>query len=298
MPAKTRLYPLTCSPLYRMPSKRKLSTLLGISISDLGHLSGPDHLYSHFPVKKKDGTSRLVDNPRDQLKRVQRRLADLLGRVIPPDVLFCPVKGRSYVDNAAHHRGGRVVHCLDIKKYFPSTTRRRVYWFFNSVLDCPPDVATILARIACCDDHLATGSPLSPILAYYAHVDVWQKVARLAGVHDCKLSIYIDDVTVSGRHVPTTLLWEIKQAIHGSGLRYHKEKRSVDRSCEVTGVVLRAGRLCVPNRQHKKLRNAKKQKDRKADPESLGTFAGLVGQFHQITNANRAKAEKTTRSTA
>src|SRR5690349_12795781 len=125
MPTKAPSYPLRNSPLYGMPSKRKLATLLGISVSDLRRLSGPDHLYSHFPVKKKDGTSRQVDNPRDQLKRVQRRLAELLGRVVPPDVLFCPVKGRSYVDNAAHHRDGRVVHSLDIKKYFPSTTRRR-----------------------------------------------------------------------------------------------------------------------------------------------------------------------------
>lgn len=260
-------------------------------MTDLRRLSGPNHLYSHFPVKKKDGTSRIVDNPRDQLKRVQRRLAILLGRIVPPDVLFCPVKGRSYVGNAARHRNGRIVHSLDIKKYFPSTTRRRVYWFFNSILCCPPDVATILARIACCDDHLATGSPLSPILAYYAHIDVWEEVTRLAQMHDCKLSIYIDDVTVSGRHVPTALLWEIKQAIHGSGLRYHKEKRAVDRPCEVTGVVLSAGRLFVPNRQHQKLRNAKRQKDRKPDPKIIGTVAGLVGQFHQIADANCANRD-------
>lgn len=287
MPTKPRSYPLACSPLYQMPSKRKLAILLGVSMSDLRRLSGHEHLYTHFPVKKKDGTSRIVDNPRDQLKRVQRRLSGLLGRIAAPNVLFCPVKGRSYVDNAAHHRNGRVVHSLDIKKYFPSTARRRVYWFFNSVLRCPPDVATILARIACCDDHLATGSPLSPILAYYAHIDVWEEVARLASAHDCNLSIYIDDVTVSGIRVPGTLLWEIKKVIHASGLRYHKEKRAVDRPCEVTGVVLRAGRLCVPNRQHKKLREARRQKDRNPDPKSLGTFAGLVGQADQIANANR-----------
>ena len=287
MLTKARSYPLTRSPLYQMPSKRKLAALLGVSMSDLRRLSGHEHLYTHFPVRKKDGTSRIVDNPRDQLKRVQRRLSALLGRIAAPDVLFCPVKGRSYVDNAAHHRGGRVVHSLDIKKYFPSTTRRRVFWFFNSVLCCPRDVATILARIACCGENLATGSPLSPILAYYAHVDVWEEVARLAAAHDCKLSIYIDDVTISGCHVPGTLIWEIKRVIYASGLRYHKEKRAVDRPCEVTGVVLRAGRLCVPNRQHRKLRLARRQKDRDPCPKSLGTFAGLVGQAYQIATANR-----------
>lgn len=266
-------------------------------MGDLRRLSGYEHLYTHFPVKKKDGTSRIVDNPRDQLKRVQRRLSVLLGRIAAPNVLFCPVKGRSYVDNAAHHRGGRIVHSLDIKKYFPSTKRWRVYWFFNSVLGCPPDVATILARIACCDDHLATGSPLSPILAYYAHIDIWEKVAQLAVAHDCRLSIYIDDVTVSGNHVPSKLLWDIKQVIYASGLRYHKEKRSVDRPCEVTGVVLRAGMLRVPNRQHRKLREARRQKDKDPNTKSLGTFAGLVGQFRQIDDRNREDFDKAKQAT-
>lgn len=285
MKSRAHRYPLHQSPLFRMPSKPKLAQLLGISSKDLKHLSGSAHLYRHFPIKKKDGSARIVDDPCDQLKRVQRRLADLLGRVLPPDVLFCPVKGRSYIDNAARHLHARVIHSLDIQRYFPSTPRRRVYWFFSSVMKCPQDVATILARLACCDDHLATGSPLSPILAYYAHIDVWEKVAALASQNGCGLSIYIDDVTVSGERVPTTLLWDIKQVIHGSGLRYHKEKRAVDRPCEVTGVIIREGRLLPPNRQHRKLRAARQQKDRKPEPKHLSTFAGLVGQFDQIANA-------------
>src|SRR5690606_37786057 len=143
-----------------------------------------------------------------------------------------------------------------------------------SVMCCPPDVAAILAHIACCDDRLATGSPLSPILAYYAHIDIWHKVADLALQHGCALSIYIDDITVSGERVPTRMLWDIKQVIHGGGLRYHKEKRAVDRPCEITGVVIRNGRLLPPNRQHQKLRVARREKDRKASPKSLGAFAG------------------------
>lgn len=279
-------YPLHYSPFWGLPSKRKLARLLGISLKDLKYLSGNGHLYRHFPIEKKDGSLRIVDDPHDQLKRVQRQLAKLLSRILPPDVLYCPVKGRSYVDNAARHRHSRVIHSLDIQKYFPSTPRRRVYWFFRSVMNCPNDVAAILARLACCEDRLATGSPLSPILAYYAHIDVWAKVAALATRAGCNLSIYMDDVTVSGAQVPTTLLWDIKQVIHGSGLRYHKEKRGVDRPCEITGVVIREGRLLPPNRQHRKLRAARQQKDRRPEPKSIGTFAGLAGQFDQIAKAN------------
>src|SRR5262245_324159 len=164
----TKTYPIERSPLYGMPSRRRLAELLNIDMKQLCRLSGDLHLYSHFPVAKKDGSQRMVDNPRDELKRVQRRIAKLLGRILPPDILFCPVKGRSYIGNARRHRGHRVIHSLDVQKYFPNTKSRRVYWFLHRVMLCPPDVAAVLTKIACCEGHLPTGSPLSPILAYYA----------------------------------------------------------------------------------------------------------------------------------
>ena len=184
----------------------------------------------------------------------------MLCRVTPPDFLFCPVKRRSSINNAEQHRGGRVVHSLDVKKYFPSAPSRRVYWYFHRVLGCSKDVAAVPRKIAC-DDYLPTGSPLSPIMAYYAHVDIWAKVARIAWEHGCVITIYIDDVTLSGAKVPMTLVWEIKQIIHGGGLRYHKEKRAVERGSEVTGVVLRKGEMLPTNRHRNKLRKLKQAKD-------------------------------------
>lgn len=286
----SRHYALEQSPLYEMPTKAKLAELLFITRKDLKLLSETDNLYRHFPVPKRDGTQRIVDDPCDQLKRVQRRIASLIGRIAPPDVLFCPVKGRSYVNNAAHHRAGRVVHCLDIQTYYPSSPSRRVYWFFNTILKCPKDVAAILSNLACCNGSLATGSPASPVLAYYTHMDTWERVATAVKLAGCALSIYIDDVTISGTKFPKHLVWQVKEIIHGGGLRYHKEKRSVDRPCEVTGVVLRGGQLAAPNRQHRKLREAKRAKSRATDRATAAKFAstlaGLKGQMGQIDKAN------------
>src|SRR3546814_13420549 len=77
-----------------------------------------------------------------------------------PSFLFCPVKGRCYVSNAARHRGNRVVHCLDIKKFFPNTPRVRVIAFFQSIMGCRADVAGILGDLCTFEGHLPTGSPL------------------------------------------------------------------------------------------------------------------------------------------
>jgi hypothetical protein len=105
------------------------------------------------------------------------------------------------------------------------------------------------------------------------------------------VTIWIDDITISGLKVPTTMVWQIKQAIHAGGLRYHKEKRAVDRRAEVTGVIiLRDGQLEVPNRQRRKLRNLKREKDRErrleANKSLIGRLAGMNGQVAQIAAGN------------
>jgi hypothetical protein len=267
-----------------------LAGLLFVSRRELKRLSGNVHLYKHFHVKKKDGSLRPVEEPRRELKVVQRRIARLLARIMPPDFLFCPVKRRSHIGNAAQHRDSRVVHSLDVRKYFPNTPSRRVHWFFHRVMGCSTDVAAVLAKVACCDGHLPTGSPLSPMMAYYAHMDIWEAVARIARENGCVVTVYIDDVTLSGARVPKALVWEIKQVIHGGGLRYHKEKRAVDRRSEVTGVVLRGGQMLVANRHRKKLRKLKQDKDRARGPEVnksvLGQLAGMQGTVDQIRSAN------------
>lgn len=270
-----------------MSNRRKLAELLRISTLELRHLSERnDQLYSEFDIPKKTGGVRNVENPHRQLKLVQARMARLLNRIEPPGYLFCPVKGRCYVTNAAQHRGQRVVHCLDIRKYYPSTPSRRVFWFFRTVMKCASDVAGILTRLATYREHLPTGSPLSPILAYFAFYDVWEAVAEICQRYGYRLTVYVDDVTISGQKLSVDALWQIKRAIHRSGLRYHKEKHYVDRPAEITGVIVDGLKLKPPHRQFKKLAAARNQLIRETNEfmanELKGRIDGLRGQLTQI----------------
>jgi hypothetical protein len=255
-------------------------------VAALRRIARSDGLYKEFDLPKKSGGTRHVENPSRQLKLTQRRLARILSRIEPPDYLFCPVKGRSYVSNAAAHSGARVIRCLDIRKYFPSTPAWRVFWFFKVVLLCEEDVAETLTRLATYLGHLPTGSPLSPIMAYFAHYDVWAAIAKIAREKGLTLTVYIDDVTLSGNKVSASDVWEIKKIIHASGLRYHKEKHYVDVASEVTGVILRDGSLRVPNRQLKKLHFARQQLKKaaggKEEIKVRNVVKGLADQIEQI----------------
>jgi hypothetical protein len=270
-----------------LKNRARLADLIGLSAPELRFLvAKADLLYKEFPVQKKTGGTRDVENPAKTLKKAQARIARWLSSIAPPDYLFCPVKGRCYVSNAAQHKDHRVVHCLDIRKYFPNTSNRRVYWFFNKVMKCSNDIAAILTKISTYKGHLPTGSPLSPIMAYFAHHDVWEAIAALCNQYGYTLTVYIDDVTVSGDKISPAVMWEIKKAIHRSGLRYHKEKSYFDRPAEITGVIVDGNRLVAPNRQYKKakvigdaLRRAQREYDAKPLREKL---TGLMGQMAQI----------------
>jgi retron-type reverse transcriptase len=285
-----RTYPLNQSPIFKLTTKRKAANLLKITIKELMSFRYSDRLYSERDIPKKNGGVRHIENPARKLKIIQARLARLLGRIDPPDYLFCPVKGRCYVTNAARHRGNRVVRTLDIKKYFPNTPRRRVYWFFRTIMKSNSDVADILAAIATFRGHLPTGSPLSPIMAFYAYYDVWQSIDKLLKQAGAINSLYIDDLTISGAQVPDRLMWEIKKVIHRSGLRYHKEKTYRDHPAEVTGVVIVGDKIVPPNRQLlKKYRAGRAFRAANSKPERervLQQLNGLIGQTSQISSVN------------
>jgi len=223
---------------------------------------------------------RHIQEPRGKLRPIHNRIRKLLSRIAPPDFLFCPVKGRSYVNNAAIHAAAREIRTLDVAKYFPSTPRHRVYWFFHKVMLCNTDIASILAQL------LTTGSTVSPILSYYAFRDMWLNIAEIARTAGCTISVYMDDVTVSGETVPEAVMWKIRQQVHSRGLTYHKERHFKNGIGEVTGVIIRDGKTILPNRQRKKmhdLRNGLRQATNLNDIAAIKrSLIGLASQQKQV----------------
>lgn len=282
------------SPFFRLRSKDRLAELLHISRDKMISLAREDNLYSEFDKSKPAGGYRQIFAPRPDLKKVQKRIASLLQRIVPPDYLFAPVAGRSYVDNAAAHLGSRSIRLLDIEDFFPSCTANKVIWLFHKRLECSRDVSAILRGIVTHRGSLPQGSPCSPILAYLSYVDMWEEISHIVQEAGCKLSVYADDLTISGDIVREESIWRIKKQLYRHGHRYKlsKERSKHLRPAEITGVILRPEGLFVPNRQHKGLRDVRKSLNRaKSQNETEGLKAkirGRVAQMNQILSQNES----------
>ena len=296
MPHSTlKRHPLNQSRLYAVQSRGKLAELFGLTRSGLGDLLRIERPYSQRAIElTRNGKTkvRTIQEPRGALRSIHATVRRALSQIEPPDFLFCPVKRRSYVSNAAQHVGSRVVRKLDIRAYFPSTPSHRVYWFFNTVMRCSTDVASVLAQLLTVEDspgsnrHLATGSTVSPILSFFAFYDMWHSIAEIATAAGCILSVYMDDITLSGDEVPDRTVWAIKKQIHSRGLIYHKERHYTRGVGEVTGALIKNGRMSVPNRQRKKAHDTRMMLAVTVDPAEAAkltsTLRGLNEQQRQV----------------
>jgi len=256
-------YALNQSPLYKLRNQRRLAAFLKIDLKKLYVLLDTPCNYRVFLLGK-----RTCHDPKPTLKSIHKRLQILLNRIAPPEYLHSATKGRSYITNAAAHRGNKKLHKLDIRGFFDATTFKHIYDFFKNTMLCSEDVATLLTRIATYNDHLPTGSPLSPILAYFAHKPLFEQMYNEALAADVDMTCYVDDLTFSGDTLPKHVLRKAKEGIVRRGLEYHKEKRFGEGAVKiVTGVALRGEEMLLPNKRYKKIYEEKMLSLETDDPQ-------------------------------
>ena len=250
---KNKSYDLNQCALYKCKTKKKLFQLIQTTPAKYAELLVATDLYKPLQKKKKDGTLRQVKAPRGDLKRIQKRISELLMRVKTPSYLKSPVRGVSNINNAASHRGKAAFHLLDVEDFYPSCTANKVAWLFNNVLECSPDVTAILVKLTSLDGVLPAGSPASPPLAFWAYKDMWDTIDLLSRENGCTVTVYVDDITISGDKVPGSLVYAIKECLAHHGHRYKKAKEvsQIQSPVVITGVVVRDQNLLMPNIQQK-----------------------------------------------
>lgn len=252
-PAKR--YPLERSPLYRLRGKGKFETVLGVQWNALHKLLDANN-YRVWTNEK----GREIQAPHGWLAQVHKRIGDLLGRIELPDYLYSQ-RGRSYADNAHAHRGDAPLIKTDINRFYPSVTRQAVFRMFLDDFMCAVDIAHRLADLCCYKQtHLPTGSALSGRAAFLAKRHMFDEIADVAKGAGCKMTAYVDDVTISGAAATKRLLGVVRQTIGRHGLRT-KDKKSITYASgaakTVTGAVVVRDEVRLPNARHLRIHHAR-----------------------------------------
>lgn len=277
---KIEIYPLQKSPLARLGRRRDLARLMGCRLAQLERLVKKRNELYWRKNEVVNGKPRDIACPFGQMRRVHEKLAALLNRIEQPEWLSSPRRKMTVAKSAAKHLGGNRYASLDVKKFYPSTTDEHIFQLFYHVFGMTADVAGMLTKIATLDGRAPLGSPLSPILCAIAHRDMFDEIYELCQVDGAKLSVWVDDVTVSGEKINSSLLFSIKGAIRRKGLYYHKtHRRSAQRGMVMTGVFVSRKGLSPSRRSHLKMKDGLSQlRTEELDESRLKIVRSLIGQ--------------------
>jgi hypothetical protein len=271
----------------------------------------------HFRwLKKRGGGWRLIESPKQVLKRVQTQiLREILDHVPPHELAHGFARGRSIVTNARPHVGSRVLVKLDLENFYATVRFSRVAAIFRS-LGYSRDAALWLARLTTSSlpttlpfpegeatalrpflgRHLPQGAPTSPALANLSAYALDVRLGGLARSFGARYTRYADDLTFSGpeRFLRSlrTFLPLVGQIVRAERFRVNPRKRRVIRNSQrqtVTGVVVNA-RVNVSRADYDRLKatlvNCVRQgpaaQNRAGTPDFAAHLCGKIAHVMQL----------------
>lgn len=202
-----------------------IATLFGYSPSFIiALLKRPERYYRAFIIKS-GKKNRSIYAPRVALKLIQRWIGgNITHHVEWLPCVFGFVPGRSSIDAASVHCGANWVYSVDIKDFFPSTTRDSVQAALVNV-GYTPHAAELIARLCCHNGRLAQGAPSSPALSNLVFKEFDKRLLKMAESFGVKYTRYADDMVFSGtQSFPSDLKDVILEIFRDSNWIFSDEK--------------------------------------------------------------------------
>lgn len=241
-------------------TRDELAVFLDMPLRKLTHIlycENPNNLYYSFEIRKKNGGTRHINAPNDELIGLQRKIAKSLedyeeklrkDKNIKSNISHGFEKNKSIMTNAQIHRNKRIVVNLDIKDFFPSIHFGRVLGFFtkNKDYNLSYEVAVILAQLCCLNGCLPQGAPTSPILSNLICRILDIRLLKLAKKYKVDYTRYADDLTFSTNNkafleLQNEFLDEITEEINRAGFSVNDKKTRIqfrNSKQEVTGLIV------------------------------------------------------------
>lgn len=303
------------SRLYGLKSKDMLFEWLGVDNPSFFNDNCFFLNYNPY-IDDKNGKKRLIEVSSQSLKKIQKRILSMLRVLDFPDYLFSGIKGKSYINNARQHKNQNYVFKIDISKFFPNTSREKVYKLFLNKLQTSKDVAKILTNCTTVDlrkysnsknyaeileflkdskikqiSHLSTGAPTSMLLSFLANQSMFDAINEICFNEKCILSVYADDITISSKNAISYKIRErIIKIIESYEYSISKKKQKYIKKFEykvVTGTVIsKKGTISVPNKLIRKTHDKiLKYKRGSLDNKELQSLKGCVNAANQINGS-------------
>jgi retron-type reverse transcriptase len=256
-----------------------------------------DKYYHCYEITKKSGKKRLICQPSRKLKALQAWiLVNILNKLKVSESCKGFEIGTSIADNARPHIEANTVLNMDLKDFFPTIPRNRVFSVFKSI-GYNNLTSTIFTNICVYDESLPQGSPCSPKLA---NLVSWRLDARIQGYvgrRGITYTRYADDLTFSGLNpqIVCKIPSQIERIVNDEGFQVNKDKTHVSgssRSKTITGLVLSKDSFGIGKKKYKLLRAKIHRLTKSSEQGNIELLGHVKGYLAFVKSVDMKRFEK------
>lgn len=274
--------------LYGLTTQEELERVLDVPCGLFSELS--KYKYNKY---KRNG--RDIEAPNDELKIVQCKINLLLQELEMPEYCHFGVKGKNNLKNVIPHLKAKEYLKLDIIHYFPSTKVRYVRAFFRHCLNLSDEVIRILLYLTTWRGYLPTGAPTSPLLAFWSHYQLFNRLYNKMKRSGITMTLLMDDITLSSdKHILGWVVGFCEKVFALHELKVAKIRRFNYKGADITGVHINQNhQMKLPNKIGKRIVDILRQGDiAELDERTLQRLLGLIA-YAQLIEPNKFRVSKT-----
>lgn len=258
-----------------------------------------EEFYEEFYIDKKDGSKRKILSPKFSIKLVQKWiLHEILEKVSVSEQAMAYVKGKgsSIKKNANYHRYNLYIYELDLKDFFTSIAKDKVFYVFKSI-GYNNITSNIFANLCTYEDYLPQGGVCSPALSNIVCRNLDKRLYTLCSNRDITFTRYADDLTFSCDNKVSLLkvMDVINEIISDEGFTINQKKTrllSPSSHKTVTGLTVNDSKVKVNKAYKKKIRSIIHYMICTKDYSQLDSVRGMISYVSSIEEDYNEKIRK------
>jgi RNA-directed DNA polymerase len=274
------LNPYSCT-LYNCKSLNKLKSYLNIEDDKYFKSLKTDLSENSFKFFRKfEKNERELFRCNTKITQIHERLIKLFN-IEKSEYLKSGVKKESHITNALAHKDSNFFLLVDIKGFYPSTTKSKIkkqlimtYQQSSNVAEFISNAVTVPQKKANDNRALVTGSVLSQYFAYVINKKMFDELYELSKLNDVIFTVYVDDISFSSKKV---LTYKFHQQVYNIIKRYgytvHNGKvyrGKINNKSKITGVHITKYGFRLLKKHKEKIKELKNKTDIKSKKSLLG----------------------------
>ncbi len=272
--------PYSCT-LYNCKSLNKLKSYLNIEDDKYFKSLKTDLSENPFQFFRKfEKNERELFRCNTKITQIHERLIKLFN-IEKSEYLKSGVKKESHITNALAHKDSNFFLLVDIKGFYPSTTKSKIkkqlimaYQQSSNVAEFISNAVTVPQKKANDNRALVTGSVLSQYFAYVINKKMFDELYELSKLNDVIFTVYVDDISFSSKKV---LTYKFHQQVYNIIKRYgytvHNGKvyrGKINNKSKITGIHITKYGFRLLKKHKEKIKDLKNKIDIKSKKSLLG----------------------------